>query len=282
MNPPDKKEISEVASIVHGGRTFTLEGRIDDSITQFHLNSGQFYELDSLIYLSNLLNRFDNEEMVILDAGANIGNHTLFFSSQIEDSHLVAFEMNPETFEYLRDNVERNSLKNVTIVNNGLSNEERQCAIIERTRDPLGGAQVDLSRDGSVQLTTIDKFFENFEPAGPVRLLKLDVEGHELQCLNGAKEFLRRERPLIFLECKEEKECEVLFRLMEDLDFEAVWTAEGWLPNFLFAPTEMINTLFSQEERYLFRKDLCFRHVEAWQLIRKIKTMQTELDELKS
>ncbi len=68
--------------------------------------------------------QFDGEAPTIIDCGANIGMATLFFKKKFPLCKILAFEPNPEVFTLLKKNVADNKLKDVEIVNAGLSNEE--------------------------------------------------------------------------------------------------------------------------------------------------------------
>jgi len=266
----------QLAVVSYGGKTFRLSGRVDDAITAHHISRGQFYELETLVFLAELLRRSQSSDFTIIDAGANIGNHSVFLASQFSNSRVLSFEMNPEAFSYLRANIEINNLKNVTPVNCGLSSKSGRCGIKSRVKDPLGGAQLDFSQGDIVELTTLDEYFLEHHGAPKVALLKIDVEGHEIPCLSGAKLVLAEHRPLIFLECKEVPQFHDLVSYLEPLGYEIVMAAEGNLPNFLFAHSDVVGQMFTHAELYCFRKDLCLRHVQSWQLVRQLKYLSAQ------
>jgi len=74
-----------------------------------HVTVNGFYESQELTAVINFLKCHEFDFQTAIDAGANIGNHTLFFSKFFHD--VLAFEINPFTFKLLKINTEH--LKNV-------------------------------------------------------------------------------------------------------------------------------------------------------------------------
>lgn len=67
-------------------------------------------------------------------------------------------------------------------------------------------ASVVRAEDGARQVTVktarLDDYLASAPDRGPVRLLKCDVEGHELDVFRGAAGVIERDRPLILFECE--------------------------------------------------------------------------------
>jgi len=133
----------------------------------------------------------------VVDVGANIGYYTLLFESVVGvTGRIVAFEPEPDNLAELRVNVEKNSLRNVTI---------EPCAVGARSgtvafaRGINGGVRDDaVSSTGDevrVPLVTLDEAL-----SGAVDLIKIDVEGYEEEVLRGATRTLRTQRPALFVE----------------------------------------------------------------------------------
>lgn len=265
---------------MYRGTTYRIAGKTTDPITQKIQNERSFYELPVLERLQELFTRYDREEGVIVDAGANIGNHTVFLSSVFPKAKVIAFEMNPETFGYLQKNLEENRLANAIPVNLGLSDREGSGGMRLQDHNVLGGAQVDLdATDHSIQLTTLDAYLRSSADLNPVGLIKIDVEGHELQCLHGAQETLKNDRPLVILECKELSEYATLLEFFKSVDYDLLAAAPGAMPNLIFSPRDFIARAFTETERAGIRADLCSRHVESWALRRKVRYLRARLEE---
>jgi FkbM family methyltransferase len=134
-----------------------------------------------------------------LDLGANIGNHSLFFSDFFEQVH--AFEPNERTFKILRLNAEL--VNNVHCHQVGLS--DRVCnASLRVNKANLGASRVVSTQDPStveVKLVTLDSVVEGLKD---IRLIKVDVEAHDYAALVGAKHTIITHKPIILFEQIEE------------------------------------------------------------------------------
>lgn len=163
------------------------------------------YENDELEVLVNALsqhaptNYFDG---TVLDVGANIGNHSIFFSSLF--GRVLSFEPNPRTFELLKINTR--VADNISSFGIGLSNCARQGAICF-SRGNLGGGGTSVNIDEGnaalsfveVSFSTVDKVINDLSQI-PVSLIKIDTEGHEFEVVSGAQETIRRDQPVVVFE----------------------------------------------------------------------------------
>ena len=84
-----------------------------DLIQRFILTRGRFYELPYLKKVKEMI----PPKAVIIDAGANIGNHTIFFSRVCGAGRVYSFEPLRETFRILERNLVLNRLVNVIPIN---------------------------------------------------------------------------------------------------------------------------------------------------------------------
>jgi FkbM family methyltransferase len=132
----------------------------------------------------------------VIDVGANIGLMTAYFSTRW--SKVTAFEPSPKSFSCLEKNCNK---ENIDLHNLGLSDKEdkvlfAQC--LNSEIDQIVSTNAVLKKNWKtteIPVTYLDKF--NFDS---VDLLKIDVEGHELQVVKGAEQTIKKCRPLIILE----------------------------------------------------------------------------------
>lgn len=158
------------------------------------------YEIDELELFTQWLSSLSGENIfdgLVVDVGANIGNHSLYFSDFFTE--VLAFEPHPVTFKLLSINAELAS--NVKCLNFGLSSSEGSAALVIDGRN-MSGARVEKNGHGastSIQLKTLDSALSAAD-GRPVRLIKIDVEGHESEVLVGAEATIRNHQPIILFE----------------------------------------------------------------------------------
>lgn len=146
---------------------------------------------------------------VAVDLGSYKGAYTYWMRRRVGPAGCVfAFEPQSEQIKYLRAAFSAMRYDNVELVPMAASDTCSERSLYVPTG--LGkshGASLEhlmpghtLSSAYAVETTTLDSFFEN-QPHGP-HFLKIDVEGHELAVLNGARKVLENSRPIILLECE--------------------------------------------------------------------------------
>jgi FkbM family methyltransferase len=151
-----------------------------------------------LIYL----HRLGPNQGLAIDAGANEGLFAYRLSGLYSQVH--AFEINPELADQLGQSVPRS----VTVHAFGLSSEERRATLLTPfyNGQPLRG-WASLEHDNCPAAERYEESTVLVRPLDALGLegvsfLKADVEGHELELLAGARETLRRNRPVVLLEVK--------------------------------------------------------------------------------
>jgi FkbM family methyltransferase len=165
------------------------------------------YEPNEMDYVNQLLKPGD----VVLDVGANEGLFTLLASGAVgTPGAVVAVEPSRRERSRLSDNVKRNQLSNVTIVEDAVSDTIGRAVL--KVADPehtgqntLGGFAhngVDVLTTEAVSTTTLDDLAERLE-LRRIDLVKLDIEGGEAAALRGALALLREFRPIVMLELQQ-------------------------------------------------------------------------------
>jgi len=141
----------------------------------------------------------------IVDVGANTGNHTIFFAGPMTAAKVTPLEPLPRAAAALRASVMRNNLANVdlSLLGIGLSDRAGRARLATSERGCMGATSLVPDPAGEIAVEPLDSVVTD-----PVDLLKIDVEGMELQALAGAKELIRRTRPLIFIEIANENTLE--------------------------------------------------------------------------
>lgn len=135
---------------------------------------------------------------LVLDVGANVGNHTLFLCAAT-GCRVVAYEPNRELSDAIAQSAALNGFDDlITVRAVGVGASTSDGILTHLDPANLGSQRVELTLDsGDFQVVSLDN--ENFE--SPVRVMKIDVEGMEIAVLEGAKQLLARDRPELYVEC---------------------------------------------------------------------------------
>lgn len=149
-----------------------------------------YFEKDILFYLAD---KHPYQE-VILDVGANIGNHTLYFAQYLEYSQILCFEPVHENFVLLQKNTAQ--FPNVTLYPWAVGDHEKIVNIQIDTKNM--GANEITDKETGVYSKQIP--LDLMADIGTVTLIKIDVEWYEPKVLMGAKRMIKKSKPLILIE----------------------------------------------------------------------------------
>jgi len=180
-----EKRIRRNAKHVYQVDKFTIEGTAGELVGTFVV---QQYRYDSIVE--------PKLGDIVFDIGAYVGDTALWFSKAVgPQGKVYAFEPEPSNFAKLKANLERNNVTNVIPLQLALSENEGEM----RVSSGAGSSVITQAGTGkSVKVTTIDNFVEaNKLPR--VDFIKMDVEGHELKVLTGAKETIKTFKPSLAL-----------------------------------------------------------------------------------
>src|SRR5437660_6598375 len=137
-----------------------------------------------------------------VDVGSNMGLYTVMLSRcSTRDRRILSIEADPEYFRWLRKNIESNHCLNVTALNIAAWSTT---TILKLARHRFGGPPMDSSVASGgydisgVRSRPLDDIFRELEIKP--RFIKIDVEGPELEVMNGAQKTIRSEKPTLIFE----------------------------------------------------------------------------------
>ena len=165
----------------------------DDPIQNAH-RKGRFYEARELAQVCAHL----QPGAVVLDVGANTGNHALWFALHAGASRVVVVEPNPLALEPLVGNVLGNRLQDVidlTFIGFGLGEADSDGWGMKKHDRNLGATKM-FPGKGELTVRRGDSVFAELTPD----LIKIDVEGMEMAVLSGLSDLISRCRPRIMIE----------------------------------------------------------------------------------
>lgn len=141
-------------------------------------------------------------EMTVLDIGANIGNHSVYLARRFR--RVVAFEPGSVAFHLLCANRSLNGCANIDPYQVGISSHDGQAYLVQVQSDNIGSNAVTGDANAGsaeeIALRRGDGFLESLPGLPPIGLVKIDVEGHEIEALRSLEKTLRAYRPIILFE----------------------------------------------------------------------------------
>ena len=169
---------------------------------QAHLYVFGDYELPTIRFLRNIL----KTDSVCLDVGAQMGYLTLAMATSASRQTIVhSFEPESNNAERFRENVSLNALTNVTLHQTAVSTVDGTLKLyLSNDRNAGTHSTVYIESNVSpdfveIPSTTLETFVRQ-QCLKTVDLIKIDVEGAEIDVINGAIEVLRQHKPVVIME----------------------------------------------------------------------------------
>jgi FkbM family methyltransferase len=191
--------MSSTINFSYQDKNVTIHGHEPhEVVTNVIVSSKNFFEIS---YLEKITKQYPIHKVVV-DIGANIGNHAVYFSHFLDYTHLHAFEPHPANVELLQKNLNEFSSK-TTIHAVGLSNDMRSIRL--RTNDPNNSGGYATEHHDNIHETNPTSVVCDFYPLDHFKLsdvtfIKIDVEGHELPILQGAVNTILNNKPVVSVE----------------------------------------------------------------------------------
>lgn len=185
-----------------------------DEAWQAEMINGQYDD-----FLFDYIAKLNLKDSLVLDIGAHIGYHSIYFSKIVGENGLVyAFEPNPFNIKRIKMNIKANEqIKNIRVKELAIADRDGEEIFVFsdkiengassggflETSDPLWDKDVYVKEAGfektKVKTITLDSLIDGNENK-KISLLKIDVEGGENLVLKGGRKFIELFRPIIVLE----------------------------------------------------------------------------------
>jgi len=153
-------------------------------------------------YLSRHFRSTANSKPIIFDVGANVGRYSMVVQKHLPSARIFAFEPLSEPFRKLESFF--SGTANVKVFNLGVSDSNRSeiiynyrhndldadvlASVIKRL--PTQHGKIEVAHEEQISVISLDEFCKA-EGIDRIDLLKIDIEGHELSALKGAKNLLK-------------------------------------------------------------------------------------------
>ncbi|WP_051854721.1 FkbM family methyltransferase [Streptomyces sp. NRRL B-1347] len=209
------------------GATVQLDVDPGDHIGARIARGRDWYERDLLEDLRHRVRR----GRTAVDVGAHIGNHTSWLAA-VCGLHVVALEPSPQARAQLLRNVFLSRLgEQVDVICAAAGAENGRAVMQAGPAGNTGMARAAADPSGDVRVLTIDSL-----GLTDVGLIKIDVEGGELDVLRGALNTIRRDRPVLYVETAADRLPDV-DALLAPLRY-ARFGRYAITPTYGYAPTE--------------------------------------------
>lgn len=137
-----------------------------------------------------------------IDAGGFIGDSAIIFEREFCDKNIYTFEPTKRSHERILQTIKLNNSKRVIPVNKGLGAKNMETQVGITRNDGMASSMIFkkgtyITETETIQITTLDDFVR--ENQIEVGFIKVDIEGAEMQFLEGAKETICRQKPAMLI-----------------------------------------------------------------------------------
>lgn len=192
---------------------------------------------DDRAELSYILQHIEKGDLV-LDIGAHKGGYLHWIRTAVGNSgNVIAFEPQAILYDYLNSAIKAYGYKNIILHHAGVSSSNGTLNLfvpkVEGGTSP--GATLEKRTDtssGHYQKVPVYKLDDLLaKHSKKVRLIKLDVEGHELEVFKGAQEILLNDKPKLIFECENRHlngiQVKDVFTYLESLNYKGYFFEKG-------------------------------------------------------
>lgn len=212
--------------------------------------SGHFYELAELEFIDK---NIKVKNPVIVDVGANTGNHLVYFAKVMTAAKVIPIEFHPGAIELLKKNIFLNQLSNVDLSKLGyaVGRFPGKSTLVEHPAGDLCLNEVVASETGEIEILPLDELVQE-----PIDLIKIDVEGLEIDVLEGAKQILLKYKPDIIIEVRRGNQ-KRLINFLETISYRVLRQFDYWkYSNFYLQPIRELSQpqqVYSQVNSEFFK-----------------------------
>lgn len=152
---------------------------------------------------------------IFIDVGCHVGKYSIFLANYVgPEGKVFAIDANPENIRAIKKNAELNEFANIAIINTAVADTDGERNFYLSRWSGQGSLIQSDARKESVVMTTatLDTLLWSIDK---IDLIKMDIEGTELEAIKGAKLTLKKTRKLI-IECHNEGNRKKLEKILDE------------------------------------------------------------------
>lgn len=143
-------------------------------------------------------------KVFLIDCGCNYGFYSFYTASLSDRNSVIAIEASPTTAKDFKKNLNLNKFNNIVLKNSAISDTDDTTINFNESKNDwessLTHNEFDESKISKIRTQKIDTIIKDQKLNEYSLLIKLDIEGHELQALEGAKNTIEKYKPIIIIE----------------------------------------------------------------------------------
>lgn len=143
-------------------------------------------------------------KIFLLDCGANYGFYSFYTASLSDKNFVISFEASPRTSKDFNNNLHLNNFININLKNLAISNKDDENVMFNESfndwESSLSHNKFKEKRPSAIKTITLDTVSKEKNLSEYFLFIKLDIEGHEFQAIQGGYNIIRKHNPIIIIE----------------------------------------------------------------------------------
>ena len=160
-----------------------------------------FFDVSEINMIKKLNNFY---KIFLVDCGCNFGFYSFFTASLSKDNQIISIEASKNTLEEFNKNLIMNNYNNIKVLNKAVMDLDNQKLVFSESEKDWESSflndKFSVIKKNEVETVTIDKLIVSKNLENRLLILKIDVEGADLNVLEGAKNTIKVNKPLIIIE----------------------------------------------------------------------------------
>tara|TARA_Y100000768_G_scaffold374805_1_gene344908 strand:- start:500 stop:1414 length:915 start_codon:yes stop_codon:yes gene_type:complete len=159
---------------------------------------GDYHELNTIKKFSS------KKKLLFVDCGCNYGFYSFYAASLSIENEIISIEASKKTLDEFSKNLNLNRFKNINFFHNAVSNSIGESISFQESINDWESSQThnnfEFRSELNVKSITIDSLLQEYVLNEYFVIIKLDVEGNEINVIKGALEIIKKSDPLIIIE----------------------------------------------------------------------------------